>query len=239
MLNASPHYRICEFKFSAEDVNLSKENLLSWLNYDVANFPPFLEEAMLKSIEIISNHAEPSGGFILFSDEMVSFKPDSIYINDLCLKSEKIISRYFKGAKCLAIMLATIGNNPEKYSKEFIGDGDLLTGYIIDAAASVSVEKTADLVERKLNEIVREDNLYATNRYSPGYCGWNVNDQHKLFSLLPKEFCGVLLNESAMMIPVKSISAIVGIGNNVTKEEYDCELCDVEFCYKRNNQYSI
>ena len=73
-----------------------------------------------------------------------------------------------------------------------------------------------------------------TNRYSPGYCGWNVSDQQKLFALLPKNFCGVSLNENSMMLPVKSISAVIGIGKTVEKKDYQCSICDVEFCYKRD-----
>jgi hypothetical protein len=36
------------------------------------------------------------------------------------------------------------------------------------------------------------------------------------------------------MIPIKSVSAIVGLGNDVIKEDYNCELCDIDFCYKRD-----
>jgi hypothetical protein len=72
-----------------------------------------------------------------------------------------------------------------------------------------------------------------TNRYSPGYCGWDVSDQHKLFSLLPNNFCGIKLTENALMIPIKSVSAVIGIGKNVERKDYQCSICEIEFCYKR------
>jgi hypothetical protein len=226
--------QIYEFNFNAQDIIPSKKDILTWLNYDIRNYPAFLDDAIKNSIEIIAQSAQPIGGFVIISSDKVTFRSNGILINGVQLESEKIISRYFKQAQSIAIMLSTIGDKPESISKQLINQGDTLAGYIIDSAASLAVERTADLVERKLNETVNSDGFKATNRYSPGYCGWNVSDQHKLFSFLPENFCGVKLNESALMIPIKSVSAIVGLGNDVIKEDYNCDLCDIDFCYKRD-----
>jgi hypothetical protein len=52
-----------------------------------------------------------------------------------------------------------------------------------------------------------------------------VSDQHDLFSLLPEDFCGIRLTESAMMVPVKSVSGIIGIGPGVERVDYQCKNC--------------
>jgi hypothetical protein len=72
-----------------------------------------------------------------------------------------------------------------------------------------------------------------TNRYSPGYCGWDVSEQHKLFRLIPDNFCGIRLTESALMDPVKSNSGIIGIGESVKMNPYTCSLCDLKECAYR------
>ena len=72
-----------------------------------------------------------------------------------------------------------------------------------------------------------------TNRYSPGYCGWDVAEQHKLFQLIPDNFCGVRLNESSLMNPEKSVSGIIGIGENVKYNPYTCRICDMKDCIYR------
>lgn len=235
MSTSDLHKRIYEFDFKTEKVLPASNDIIKWLNYDQHNYPSFLDEAIQFSLDIIIRNAKPMGGFVILSEEQIVFGKNSISIQNVVLDSEKIISGYFKNAQSLAIMLATISEEPERLSKKLISEGDLLAGYILDSAASLTVERTADLVEQNLNEIINSENLFATNRYSPGYCGWNVSDQHKLFSFLPENFCGVSLNENAMMKPIKSISAIVGIGTDVNKVEYDCGLCNVDFCYKRNS----
>ena len=73
-----------------------------------------------------------------------------------------------------------------------------------------------------------------TNRFSPGYCGWHVREQPDLFSLFPTPHpCGIHLTDSCLMVPIKSVSGVIGIGPNVKKLEYSCGLCDYKNCYKR------
>ena len=81
---------------------------------------------------------------------------------------------------------------------------------------------------------MREAGLKITNRYSPGYCGWDVSEQKKLFKILPEKFCGIELTDSCLMHPIKSVSGIIGIGKSVKFNEYTCNLCDEADCLYRN-----
>ena len=49
--------------------------------------------------------------------------------------------------------------------------------------------------------------------YSPGYCGWNVSGQRKLFARLRPVEAGIELKEgSYLMVPIKSISGVLVSG---------------------------
>jgi cobalamin-dependent methionine synthase I len=75
-----------------------------------------------------------------------------------------------------------------------------------------------------------------TNRYSPGFCGWQTSEQFKIFKLFPANFCGVTLTESAVMNPIKSVSGLFGVGQHVEYHEYHCELCDAVNCIYRDKK---
>ena len=92
------------------------------------------------------------------------------------------------------------------------------------------------LMQNDLEEQMSKEGKKITNRFSPGYCGWNVSEQHKLFSLLPGNFCGIRLTESALMDPVKSVSGIIGIGPDVRRMPYTCSLCDMKNCIYRRKE---
>ena len=90
--------------------------------------------------------------------------------------------------------------------------------YIADSLGSIIAEKTADCMEVALAEYIREKNWKHTNRYSPGYCGWHVSEQQKLFPLFPVAApCGIRLTDSSLMVPIKSVSGVIGTGTNVRK----------------------
>ena len=78
-----------------------------------------------------------------------------------------------------------------------------------------------------------KEGLNITNRYSPGYCGWDVSEQQKLFFLLPENCCGIRLTDSSLMLPIKSVSGVIGVGKTVRKTAYKCAVCDKEDCYLR------
>jgi len=224
---------ILELCIDPKDVNISKSELAFSLGYSDQNIPDHVAEVIDQSMELIHQNVMPSGGIVMLHDKNITTENDRIVIDDIYLMSEKIISKYLRDSDTVAILVATIGDKLEHIVKQKMDHNEFLTGYVIDRAASELVEKTVQIVEDRLHQITAEKKISITNRYSPGYCGWNVKDQHKLFSLLPEDFCGISLTESSLMIPIKSISAIIGIGDKVRKEDYACKLCEIDFCYKK------
>ena len=47
------------------------------------------------------------------------------------------------------------------------------------------VEGAMDILHERLCNEMKLKDLKITNRYSPGYCNWNVDEQKKLFSFFP------------------------------------------------------
>ena len=134
------------------------------------------------------------------------------------------------GSSIIAIFVSTAGKELDEQLKKYSSEDDLLSYYVVDISGSVIVEQVAEKIHKKIATYATEIGLKSTNRYSPGYCFWDVAEQHKLFSLLPKITCGITLTSSALMLPTKSISGVVGIGLNVSTKAYGCKFCDMEDC---------
>ncbi|MFW5781510.1 MAG: vitamin B12 dependent-methionine synthase activation domain-containing protein [Bacteroidota bacterium] len=180
----------------------------------------------------ISPDAVAEGGFFITSD--FNIKDNSLTALDKKFQPEKIILKQIQKSSSLAFFICTAGYSISNYSKDCMNNGNPLRGYIADMTGSMIVEKCMDKGEEILLEMLYKNNLKITNRFSPGYCGWNTIEQHKLFDLFPPEFCGVTLTSSALMQPIKSISGIIGIGENVKKKGYTCSFCkDIECFYRK------
>jgi cobalamin-dependent methionine synthase I len=141
-----------------------------------------------------------------------------------------------RGSVSAAVFVATAGPKFEAWSKRLIEEGELVLGYMVDAAASEAAERAMDLIQEHFAGWIKERGLRVTNRFSPGYCGWPVSDQHALFSLLPERFCGVALTPSSLMVPIKSVSGLIGIGPGVRFHPYPCRWCELKNCYKRRTR---
>ncbi|MEO8230681.1 MAG: vitamin B12 dependent-methionine synthase activation domain-containing protein [Ignavibacteriota bacterium] len=222
-----------EFKFEYDDSYLTEDQIFNLLGYDNESVPEPIVDSIKSILENLPAKVDYKSGIKVFNSRKVSVDKGYFLIDNRKFESGKIINSNLKDSETIGFLVATIGNAMGDWSQFLINDNDILKGYLVDKLASELVEMIADKTEKKLKDILQPLDLKITNRYSPGYCGWNVSDQQKLFSLLPNNFCGVSLNENSMMLPVKSVSAVIGIGKNVEKKNYQCSICDIEFCYKR------
>jgi len=142
------------------------------------------------------------------------------------------IARHLRGSTHIAVFAATLGPAFDAWSKQYFYS-DPLEGYVANTIGSVYVESVVDELEKAVNRAAGDLHLKCSNRLSPGYCHWNIVEQQQLFQLLPDRFCGITLTESCLMVPIKSVSGIIGLGPDMQRHDYGCALCDKADCIMR------
>lgn len=150
--------------------------------------------------------------------------------------TSRSLARHMKGATEIVILLATIGDSIEKMASKAMACGDSLEGYLFDRIGSIAVESLAENLEKALRESVSKDNHSLSIRYSPGYCNWPIEEQYKLEKLIDFSAAGITLTDKCLMVPMKSISAICGIGPKSVfhKKGTPCSMCELKSCdYRR------
>lgn len=151
----------------------------------------------------------------------------------------RIIQNQLRGSEAYALFVCTAGTQFESFQQQMMREGDMVRVFIADALGSVIAEKTADCMERHLQESIDKLHWHHTNRFSPGYCGWHVSQQQYLFPLFEGHTCGISLTDSSLMVPIKSVSGVIGLGKDVRHLDYTCGLCDFDKCYKRRQRRKI
>ena len=179
------------------------------------------------------------GGYQIFDHIEFIENGHRLRIVDTVFDIHKIVYHQLKNTEQIAAFVCTAGAGIEQWSKQMMVANDPLKGFIADILGSVVVETAIDYIQQKLSDEMKQASLKITNRYSPGYCGWLTQEQHKLFSLLPEGICDISLTESALMQPIKSVSGVIGIGANVRFNPYTCQLCDATNCVYRNRKSVI
>jgi hypothetical protein len=140
------------------------------------------------------------------------------------------LPRIIDQADHLALFAATLGEPLCQKINELFRTNDPAMGSMLDGIASQRADSAATLLGTLfLESLVEEGRADADTRvlpYSPGYCGWHVSGQRKLFAYLDPGLIDIELNESCLMSPLKSVSGVLVTG---PAQIHDFDN-DFEFC---------
>ena len=145
--------------------------------------------------------------------------------NGLLLKGADI-KKHLAGCDECYIICATVGVGADAFIRQMSALGSVWA-LVADGAATAAVESVCDSVENQLRESLKAEKRYLTWRYSAGYGDFPFTQQADILSLLKADkMIGVTCNESCMMIPAKSVTAVMGIAKTKPAErKHSCDQC--------------
>lgn len=225
---------VAEYSIPPSEADIGPATVARLMGLDPDHIPEPYNKMIRHELDLIARGEHFRGGYRIAHPVVTDTKANGITVEGVFLNTGKRVTQYLKNSVKLALFLCTAGKNISMRSREYIKTGQHLEGYIADLIGSLLAEKAMDFVHGKLTEEMKRRGLKVSNRYSPGYCNWNVEDQHKLFRLLPENFCGVSLSKTAMMHPMKSVSGVIGIGKDIRFATYDCKSCSGIDCIYRD-----
>lgn len=221
---------------SFRDLAIDRALVESDLGYRNIAVPGMVSELIDEVLPEVPPRLNIQCGFRILPAGSVRVERDTVTCVNTVFSTGSIIASQLKQSTSLAVFLSSIGPSMEQWSSQLMGEGDMMKGYIVDAIASDVVGRTSEWLERQITSHVKARGWKVTNAYSPGYCDWSVSDQHALFSLFPERFCDVTLTPSALMVPIKSLTAIMGLGPDVKRGAFQCSICDLEDCFRRKDE---
>jgi hypothetical protein len=214
-----------------QEIVIARERIIAVLGYPrAANIDPHFDDIIAKVIATAAKRIAPRAGYTILPVNHDVCRHAAINVGTVRFAAGPVVTAKLRMSTETALFAGTIGPGMEQWAGELFAQGDPVTGHIVDAVASEAVEQLANLLHHRIAAASAARGLFVTNRYSPGYCHWPVAEQQLFFSLLPSGFCGISVSSSALMLPVKSVSGIVGIGASVTREPYDCDRCNSKQC---------
>ena len=117
------------------------------------------------------------------------------------------LARALSGATRAYVLAVTLGSEVDRYlRRQEISSPS--AHYIADAVASAIAEAACDAAQRGL-----PDECKGAPRFSVGYADLPLFYQRDVLKLLCGERIGISLTDSYLMMPTKSITAIIGIKN--------------------------
>lgn len=215
-------------------LQVSQSRILKLLGVPEGDADDYLLGIIHDLINKCKTICSPRSGCSIFTNPEFIPEQYQMVLGDTTFDLHKRVTSALAKSESIAVFIGTCGDQVEIFSRQLIKDGNALEGYITDLIGSEIAEGVADLIHQKLTVDMALSGIKTTNRYSPGYCNWPVNDQQQLFSLLKHNTCGVQLTSSSLMLPIKSVSGVIGLGKLVTNNGYACAQCDAGYCLYRD-----
>lgn len=221
------------YNFTFADIGPDENEVLQFLQAtdSVEDHPVRL--SVCEILSLLQSHNKISGGYIIKHPETICVKEGIINIENKQLNAGSQICGYLKESSHIALFVCTGGDIFTETASDYNKKGEYLEAFIVDAIGSLTVEKAMDRIQEYLAAVFIDKDLKISNRYSPGYCNWVLSEQKVLFELIGENPTGISLNSSCLMQPVKSVSGIIGIGKNIKKKAYGCEICRNSECIYR------
>jgi len=144
------------------------------------------------------------------------------------------VSALWEGSRALGIALYTLGPDLEDRVSSLVQEGEQMQALNLDIAGTIALGIVGLQVQQMACERLGAEGEEAGPWLNPGYIDWPLTDQRLIFGMLPAESIGVVLNDSCMMIPKKSVTICAGIGVSGSAAEFNrCRHCGVAKCQFR------
>ena len=129
------------------------------------------------------------------------------------------------------MLAATLGTRVDAVIRR-LAVGSVAEGAAAQAVAASLIESYCDDIQSKVDT----GNLKQRPRFSPGYGDWPLEEQKLLFPILDcAKRIGLTLTDGLMMAPSKSVTAIIGLSEDVACVWNKCMTCGNVNCPYRSN----
>ena len=201
---------------------LNREEILRYMGYRDSGLTERIEKLLdrceRETLEII----QPKYIYRKFPIEILE---DRILVSGTPLVLlGKDIREHLKNCKAIYLMGVTAGTLLDKRIRRYmVTEPDV--GLVMDSCGIQAVEQIADMAEKEMEQLAEAQGCHLTWRFSPGYGDLPLETQRELVEVLDTHRkIGVSLTDSCLMMPSKSVTAIVGLSD--TKRDERANKCD-------------
>lgn len=114
---------------------------------------------------------------------------------------------------------------------------DMAKAVVLQACAAALLEEYCDACQEKIAEEMREEGRFLRPRFSPGYGDFPIGHQKSMLQMLDAaKKIGLTVTDSYMMVPSKSVTAVIGASTHQTAcHRQGCEACGKKDCIYRRD----
>ena len=146
----------------------------------------------------------------IYQEYACKVQGDRVEVGALSVTSSSL-ARNLEGCVRAVVLAATIGRAADLMIKRY-SVSNLAKAAIAQAAGAAYIESYVDEAEDEIRTGAHGRGLYLRPRFSPGYGDFPLECQKDIFAMLEcSKRIGVTLTEGNLMMPSKSVTALIGL----------------------------
>jgi len=175
--------------------------------------------------------ARPAAAWATFN--IAGFEHDKVVLENGTRIGGGSVVKVICGATELVAGVCTIGPGMERKAKEYMTAGEAFHGIVLDLLASWAAGVVREQLALQLQfDHYKARGWHASIPLGPGESAWPIAGQQAIFDLLEDEVAaiGVRLEPTMLMVPIKSVSFVMGAGQRPLGQESGspCEHCELK-----------
>jgi hypothetical protein len=130
-------------------------------------------------------------------------------------------------AEELVMAVGSIGPALDRTAREWFAGGRELEAFVLGEIGNLAIGKLGDCIPQKVGEWAAARGLETSGALSPGGTGVELSEQRVVVEVAAARRIGVELSSACMLVPVKSVSMLIGLGHGLPTWTHAqaCELC--------------
>lgn len=201
---------------------LKTEQVLEGQGIDPKRAKPFLFEEAKKALAEAQTLIEPLAMYDIVPVE--DFHHQTIVMASGASFEGPLAARALAGSRTLALAVCTIGPALEERMNQLFGE-EPVRAMALDGAGVAALRSISEATVARIREEAEARRWGSGMRAQPGQEGWSIWQQRVLFDHIPADEIGVRLTDSALMIPRKSVSFVIGMGPDMRPDAVACDFC--------------
>ncbi len=190
--------------------------------------------------------AEHGRPWVYLREVELRVTPETLWIDGMEFHSKQLHAHLQQaGAERAMLVAVSAGPGCEAQARQLWQDSKPDEYFFLEMFGSAVVEQLVASLSARICELAEHDGLMAVSHYSPGYTGWDIADQTRLYELITRgqaqPFPEPLeVMSSGMLRPKKSLLAVVGLTartGHASSQLVPCEACSFTPCQYRRAAY--
>jgi len=207
---------------------IKEKEVLRFLGYRGAPADARISSLTSELIDLFSANIVPKSVYGVWDCQIDS---STAAFGGMTVKSRSLAC-HLADCRSAVLLAATLGTEADALLRR-LSVQDMEKAVVAQGVCAAMIEAYCDSIEGEIFEKTEFRGLYPTTRFSPGYGDFDISHQKDILKILNCSRIGLALTDGYMLIPTKSITAVIGFSQGKRQVTGKCDSCAVKDCEAR------